>query len=48
MAPLKVGDSFPPAKFKYIAFTEEESDIVACGRVEEYDTQKVTPNHHGN
>ena len=41
MAPLKVGDSFPAVKFKYIAYTPETSDIVACGTVQEYDAQKV-------
>jgi len=42
MAPLKVGDEFPPAKFRYIAYTPENSDIVACGTVQEFDAQKVT------
>jgi hypothetical protein len=41
MAPLKVGDEFPPAKFRYIAYTPENSDIVACGTVQEFDAQKV-------
>lgn len=42
MAPLKVGDEFPPAKFRYIAYTPETSDIVACGTVQDFDAQKVT------
>ena len=41
MTPLKVGDSLPAAKFKYIAYTPETSDIVACGTVQELDAQKV-------
>jgi len=38
--PLKVGEALPPAKFRYIAYTPENSDIVACGAVEELDAQK--------
>jgi alkyl hydroperoxide reductase 1 len=41
MAPLKVGDTFPTAKFSYIPYTEETSDIVACGTPAPYDAQKV-------
>jgi len=41
MAPLKVGDEFPAAKFRYIAYTPENSDIVACGTVQVLDAQKV-------
>ena len=44
MAPLKVGDEFPPAKFRYIAYTPETSDVVACGTVQDFDAQKVTNN----
>jgi len=43
MTPLKVGDSFPAVKFKYVAYTPETSDIIACGTVQELDTQKVNP-----
>ena len=41
MPPLKVGDSIPAVKFKYIAYTPETSDIVACGTIQEFDAQKV-------
>ena len=41
MTPLKVGDTFPEAKFKYIAYTRENSDIVACGKVQQLDAHKV-------
>jgi hypothetical protein len=41
MTPLKVGDSFPAAKFKYIEYTPETSDIIACGTIQEFDAQKV-------
>jgi hypothetical protein len=41
MAPLKVGDTFPEAKFAYIPYTEEKSDVVACGTPGPYDAHKV-------
>jgi len=41
MAGLKVGDIFPPAKFRYIPYEEEKGDVTACGVVQELDAQKV-------
>lgn len=43
MSPLKVGETFPPAKFRYVPYTPENSDIGACGTIQELDAQKVTP-----
>ena len=40
---LKVGETFPPAKFRYVPYTPEKSDLVACGVVQEFDAQKVHP-----
>lgn len=42
MTPLKVGDTFPPSKFRYIPYEDQNSDIVACGLVQTLDAQKVT------
>jgi len=41
MSGLKVGDTFPPAKFKYIPYTPETNDVVACGVPQTLDAQKV-------
>ena len=41
MAPLKVGDKFPPTKFKYIPYTPETSEVTACGVPIDFDTEKV-------
>jgi len=43
MSGLKVGDEFPAVKFKYIPYTEENSDIVACGIPQELDAHTVLP-----
>jgi hypothetical protein len=43
MAPLKVGDKFPPTKFRYIRYTPETADVTACGIPEDFDTEKVSP-----
>lgn len=40
---MKVGDKFPPTKFKYIPYTEETSDVIACGIATDFDTEKVHP-----
>ena len=38
---LKVGDQFPSVTFKYIPYTPETSDIIACGNPENYNSHEV-------